>query len=256
MKLDVSSLSFSYGEHPLLSDVSFSISSEKSYALIGKNGSGKSTMFKLLLSMLKGKGEIAIDGRNIESFSARERGCMFSYIPQDTANLSGYTALEVILMGKAGKISLFSHPGKEDEEKAKSIMATLGIERLWNEAIDKISGGERDLVFFSRAVFQDSMFIILDEPTANLDYMNQIMILSRIETLKRQGKGIIFSTHNPEEALQNADEILILDKGKIAFSGSADECIEKNALETLFEGKITVRKIAVDGKERFICIPT
>ena len=146
--------------------------------------------------------------------------------------------------------------GKEDEEKAKSIMATLGIERLWNEAIDKISGGERELVFFSRAVFQDSMFIILDEPTANLDYMNQIMILSRIETLKRQGKGIIFSTHNPEEALQNADEILILDKGKIAFSGSADECIEKNALETLFEGKITVRKIAVDGKERFICIPT
>ena len=119
MKLEISSLSFSYGSKKILRNVTFSLESSRSTALLGRNGSGKTTLLRIILGFLKpASGSVRIDGKEVSEMNHRERAKFIAYIPQTLTDIYPYTALETILMGRASSLSLFQHPGKKDEEKA------------------------------------------------------------------------------------------------------------------------------------------
>ena len=251
MRIDVKDIVFAYKEKRILDGVSFSLESGKSYALMGKNGSGKTTLFKLMLGILEAKsGEILADGRRLTSPDGR----VFSYIPQNTNTLSGYECIDVALMALASTLPVLSAPDKTSECNAMKLFEKLGIAKLGYERIENVSGGERALVLFARAILQNASFLMLDEPTANLDYENQISIHEKLDELKREDKGILFSTHNPSEALEFADEILILDDRKLIFSGGREEAYEEKVFERLYEGKIKVMGLNDGGKNRYVCL--
>ncbi len=257
MNIDIERLSFSYKEgKEVLSETSFSLSNADMTVLLGRNGAGKSTLFKIFLKMLSPKeGRIAIDGKELSSFGSRELSRVFSYIPQSSYMEFPYTVMDTLLMAKASTLSLFSAPKKENEDEAVEILNSFGIGHLAFRIMDNLSGGEKQLVLIARALLQNSAFIILDEPTSNLDYGNQLMVLEKLKELNRNGVGIIYSTHNPELALTYSSKILTLNRGKIATYSSPDKLVEESKLEELYGRKLYIRKVFTGENERYVCAP-
>ena len=257
MNIDIERLSFSYKDgKEVLSETSFSLSNADMTVLLGRNGAGKSTLFKIFLKMLSPKeGRIAIDGKELSSFGSRELSRVFSYIPQSSYMEFPYTVMDTLLMAKASTLSLFSAPKKENEDEAVEILKSFGIGHLAFRIMDNLSGGEKQLVLIARALLQNSAFIILDEPTSNLDYGNQLMVLEKLKELNRNGVGIIYSTHNPELALTYSSKILTLNRGKIATYSSPDKLVEESKLEELYGRKLYIRKVFTGENERYVCAP-
>ncbi len=257
MKIEVKNLRFSYtGSRKLIENASFVLESSSFSVLLGKNGAGKSTLFRLLLDILRpGGGEILVDGRSVSELSAREKAEVFSYIPQSSHIEFSYTVLETVLMASASKLGLFSSPSRRDVEEAEMILSRLKIHDLKNRRMENLSGGERQLVLIARALMQKAGFVILDEPTSNLDYGNQIMVLEMIKALSESGVGIIYSTHNPELALTYSSSILILDENTIKSYPSAESLAESNALEKLYGNRLFITKVDTGENMRYICVP-
>ena len=257
MNIDIERLSFSYKEgNEVLSEASFSLSNADMTVLLGRNGAGKSTLFKVFLKMLSPKeGRIAIDGKELSSFGSRELSRVFSYIPQSSYMEFPYTVMDTLLMAKASTLSLFSAPKKENEDEAVEILKSFGIGHLAFRIMDNLSGGEKQLVLIARALLQNSAFIILDEPTSNLDYGNQLMVLEKLKELNRNGVGIIYSTHNPELALTYSSKILTLNRGKIATYSSPEKLVEESKLDELYGRKLYIRKVFTGENERYVCAP-
>lgn len=257
MNIDIERLSFSYKEgKEVLSEASFSLSNADMTVLLGRNGAGKSTLFKVFLKMLSPKeGRIAIDGKELSSFGSRELSRVFSYIPQSSYMEFPYTVMDTLLMAKASTLSLFSAPKKENEDEAVEILKSFGIGHLAFRIMDNLSGGEKQLVLIARALLQNSAFIILDEPTSNLDYGNQLMVLEKLKELNRNGVGIIYSTHNPELALTYSSKILTLNRGKIATYSSPEKLVEESKLDELYGRKLYIRKVFTGENERYVCAP-
>lgn len=257
MIINALSLGFSYGNgKEVLKDVTFTLRSESMTVLLGRNGAGKSTLFRLMLKSLMPKnGVITVDGISLDSIENRNLAKVFSYIPQSSYMEFSYTVLDTILMASSSRLSLFSSPGKKEREEARALLALFNIESLCDRTMENLSGGERQLVLIARAMMQKASFIILDEPTSNLDYGNQLMVLETLERLNREGIGIIYSTHNPELALSYASSILILDKGMISSYDSPEKLVESETLQKLYGKNLYIDKVFTGENERYVCIP-
>ena len=257
MNIDIKNISFSYKNGRIVLDnTSFTLSSDDMTALLGRNGAGKSTLFKIFLRMLTpDKGEIELDGKDLSSFNNKELSRVFSYIPQSSYMEFPYTVIDTLLMAKASSLPLFSSPKKQEETEADEILSTFGIRHLKNRNMESLSGGEKQLVLIARALLQNAAFIILDEPTSNLDYGNQIMVLEKLKELNTKGIGIVYSTHNPELALTYSSRILTLNDGKISKYESPEELTKTNKLEELYGRKLFIKKIFTGENERYVCAP-
>ena len=217
MNIDIERLSFSYKEgKEVLSETSFSLSNADMTVLLGRNGAGKSTLFKIFLKMLSPKeGRIAIDGKELSSFGSRELSRVFSYIPQSSYMEFPYTVMDTLLMAKASTLSLFSAPKKENEDEAVEILKSFGIGQLAFRIMDNLSGGEKQLVLIARALLQNSAFIILDEPTSNLDPHNQYWMMSAVRNMaSEKGIAVLAVLHDLNLAMAYADKLLFLKNGR------------------------------------------
>ena len=172
MNIDIKNISFSYKEEKkVLSSTSFSLSSGDMTALLGRNGAGKSTLFKIFLKMLTPQsGGIEIDGRNLASFTNKELAKVFSYIPQSSYMEFPYSVMDTLLMAKASALPIFSSPKMKEKREAEEILEDFSISHLSSRNMENLSGGEKQLILIARALLQNAAFIILDEPTSNLDY--------------------------------------------------------------------------------------
>ncbi len=256
MLLESRSVSFSYGRRKVLDGVSFAIEGGDMMAILGRNGSGKTTLMRLLLGFLQpDDGDILIDGRDERGMSEREKAKAIAYIPQSTEMVYPYPVIDTVLMGRAPSLSIFERPGKGDEEKAENALSMLGIEHLRNRSVNELSGGERQLVMIARAMAQEARIILLDEPTASLDYSNQLLVMETMERLRTSGYAMLFSTHNPEQALMNATSVLVLSESRIAYSGSPEGLMDGSVLESLYSRRLCIKSIDTGENERIICIP-
>lgn len=252
--LKVMNLAFSYKKEMILKDISFELDTGQSVCLLGKNGVGKSTMFKCLLRLLEPTaGKILIDGREIQSYSREKLSQLIAYIPQKQIGHLQFTVFEMVLMGTTSNLKSYQQPGPEEYELAEAALIQLNISRLKNKLFTEISGGEQQLVIIARSIAQQSHIIIMDEPCANLDYGNQIMILEMIQKLCAQGYLIIQATHDPNHALQYADQVLILQEGELVANGVPKEVLTENQLEELYRVPITIYELNTKGQS--ICLP-
>lgn len=237
----------------VLNDVSFSISSGEMIAFLGKNGAGKTTLLRIIPSFLTPLcGDVLIDGVSVHSMSLQDKAKAIAYIPQFSQTAFAYTVKESVLMGRSPHISLFSKPSKNDERRALEILQELGILALVDRPTNEISGGERQLVLIARALMQDAKLLILDEPTSFLDYSNQLLVLEKTYELVKKGYACLYSTHNPDLALEYSTRVLAMDKGKIAFSMKPEELEGSDALSSIYKRPLIVERTQAG---RLICVP-
>jgi iron complex transport system ATP-binding protein len=247
--LSARNLSVGYGSRVVVSDISLDVKEGEVLCLLGPNGAGKTTLFRTLLGLIHPLGgEITLDGKPLSGISARERASRMAYVPQAHAGVFAYTVLDVVLMGRTARLGLFASPGKADEEAAREALASIGIEWLANEDYTRISGGERQLTLIARALAQGTPLLVLDEPTANLDFGNSARVLARVAALAKQGYAIVLSTHEPDHALTIGTQVVIVHEGRIAATGTPQDIVTSERLSSLYNIGVAVERTESGGK--------
>jgi len=246
VKLTVSHLSFCYGARAVLEDVCFEAREGELLCVLGPNGVGKSTLFKCVLGLLPDYGgQVLLDGADAAKLSPRARAHRVAYIPQSHAPAFNYTVFDVALMGTTHELSAVASPGPRQREGAMRALEQLGIADLARRGFARLSGGEQQLALVARALAQQARLLVMDEPTANLDYGNQLRVLERVRALSREGYAVLLSTHNPQHALMYADNILALHKGRVVADGPPEETLSGELLKLLYG--VDARLVAVEG---------
>lgn len=248
MIFSVNGVSFAYRTgKEVLHEVSFDLSDGEFLSVLGPNGAGKSTLFRCLMGAQDGfSGEVSLDGTPLAALSGRERARRIAYIPQLHRPTFGYTVLETILMGTTRQLGAFSQPQQAQIDAAMAAMEQVGIVSLAEQSVTRLSGGEFQLTLIARALAQQSDILLMDEPTASLDYGNQLRILSQIKKLCKQNRAVIISTHEPLHALTFADKVLALDNGSVAAFGKTGQVMTAELLHRLYG--VAVIFTEIDGQ--------
>jgi iron complex transport system ATP-binding protein len=257
MRLTVEDLNFGYPGKPVGRGVSFALQGGEVLCLLGPNGGGKTTLFKTILRLLAAQGGgVAVDGRPIASWSRLELARVFGYVPQAQLGVFPFTVAETVLMGRTAHVGPFSTPSRRDREVVEEMLALLGIGHLGRRAYTEISGGERQLTLIARALAQQPAILVMDEPTASLDFGNQVRVLAEVERLARRGMAVVLSTHDPDHAFLCADRVALLHEGRLARIGAPDEVITPESLRAVYGVEVTVLEVVrADGRATRVCVP-
>ena len=243
MTLSVRNLSFAYRKEPVLTNVEFTATPGRLLAILGPNGVGKTTLFRCILGEQKRySGTIEVDGVNLAHLSPRALAHRIAYIPQTHAWNVAFSVRDMVLLGTSHTLSPLSVPGKKQELAAEAALRKLGIDALSEQPFSHLSGGEQQLVYIARALAQNARILIMDEPTAALDYGNRLRVLSEVRALAKEGDTVLLSTHDPQYALWYADEILALKNGRVEAFGETERVLTPALLETLYARRVTLTK--------------
>lgn len=235
MTLAADNLAFGYRGHPVGRGVTLAIAAGEVLALLGPNGGGKTTLLKTMLGLLPPQdGTVSLDGRPLAALTIPERARLVAYVPQSHQGTFAFTAFDLVLMGRTAHGGLFARPGTRDRAVAVSMLERLGIAHLSDWPVTMISGGERQLVLVARALAQEPRFIVLDEPTASLDFGNQGKVMRQIRQLAADGLGVLFTTHDPNQALGHADRVALLRGGGVMAEGPVDAVLTPERLAALY----------------------
>ena len=242
--IKVENLSFSYKTRRVLEDISFDANAGEVICLLGENGAGKTTLFRCIMGFLNNyAGDIKVYGKDLKNLSVRQIAEKIAYIPQAHEPIYNYTVSDIVLMGTTILVNGFQSPGKKELEGVYKVLEHLGIADLAERGYGELSGGERQLVLIARALAQKSKLLIMDEPTANLDFGNQIKVMKQAKSLAEQGYTILISTHNPEHALHFADKVLILDEGGITGYGAPASALTEKVISKVYGVVAEVTKV-------------
>ena len=254
MSIEVRNLSFSYGQKNILHNISFSVEKGEFLSILGPNGAGKSTLFRCILGLLPDySGEVLINGNNMKQLSPREAARQIAYIPQSSRPVFRYSVLDIVLMGRTNHTSIFKNPGQKDVQVCLRALDRVGIEHLKERCFHNLSGGEQQLVLIARALAQDAPVLLLDEPTANLDFGNQLLVLKQIKKLAEEGYTVIQTTHHPEQSFLFSDRILALQSGSVLANGKPSDVLTSETVKTLYHTRVRVVSL-YDDRVR-VCIP-
>ena len=254
MSIKIDNLCFSYGERQILKSISFGAEYGEFLSVLGPNGVGKSTLFRCMLKLLTpSKGTTIIDGINIAQKSAEELAKKIAYIPQSHSPVFNFTVADMVLMGTTAQTGRFSSPGRKEEKMAADAMERLGITHLKDRGYGNISGGERQLVLIARAIAQQAKVLVMDEPSANLDFGNKIRVMKTVKDLTKDGYTVIQSTHDPDQAFLYSDKILALHDGQVLAWGTPKEIMNSSLISKLYGVDVEVCSLRNDGIR--ICVP-
>jgi len=232
-------LTIGYPDRTVGRGLDVALSTGEVLALLGPNGGGKTTLLKTLLGLLKPKaGEVLLGGKPLDNYSISERARVVAYVPQVHISTFAFTVETVVLMGRTAHGSLFSRPSGQDRAVAQAALERFGIATLANRPYTMISGGERQLVLLARALAQEPQFIVLDEPTASLDFGNQGKVMREIRALAKSGHGVLFTTHDPNHALRAADRAYLLREGTRIADGPVGTVLNREQLEALYRATV------------------
>lgn len=232
----------------ILQDISLEIQAGDILCLLGPNGIGKTTLFKSVLGFLPLlDGEIRIDGEDIAHWPRKRLAKAVGYVPQVHTPPFPFSVREVITMGRVAHMGMFASPGPNDIQIAEQSMERLGISHLADKVYTEISGGECQMVLIARALAQNPQILVMDEPTANLDFGNQVRVLRQINRLAAEGMAIIMTTHFPDHAFLCSSSVCLLQKGQRILKGKAEEVVTEQNLNQAYG--VNVRIIAEEDAE-------
>lgn len=235
MSVEIRNLCFGYCTRDVLRDVNFSVRGGQILAVLGPNGVGKTTLFRCILGLQhRYSGSIEVDGADAHSLSARELAHRVAYIPQTHGMAFSYSVLDMVLMGTTHNVAMMSVPKAKELNAAIAALERMGIANLSNKNFSHLSGGEQQLVLIARALAQSTKILLMDEPTASLDYGNQSLVLRQVRALADGGYTILLSTHNPQHALWYADSVLALFNGTVAAFGPSCKIVNAALIRMLY----------------------
>lgn len=258
MLLELRRLAFGYPGKVVGRDLTLSLDAGEVLTLLGPNGSGKTTLFKTILRLLEPLGgAVVVDGEPTARWPRRRLAGVFGYVPQAQPGVFPFTVREMVLMGRTAHIGLFAAPARHDVETAERALDVLGIAHLGDRPYAGVSGGERQLALIARALAQEPRILVMDEPTASLDFGNQVRVLSEVQALAKAGIAVVLSSHDPDQAFLCAHRVALLDHGRLARVGPPDEVISAESLGAVYGVDVEVRRLeGPDGEALRVCIPS
>lgn len=254
MSLKVEELKFSYsGKKEILKGVSFDVPDETFVSILGPNGVGKSTLFKCILKLLPVKdGDILVDGMSVKEMTSAELARHIAYIPQFHTPTFSYSVFDMVLMGTTAQMGTFRNPGPAERKAALEAMEKLEITHLKDKSYMYISGGERQMTLIARAIAQQAKTLVMDEPSASLDFGNKVRLMKTVKGLSKNGYTVIQSTHDPEQAYFYSNKVLAMSDGKVLKYGKPEEVVTDEVISVLYGMDVTVMNI---GRRVIACVP-
>ncbi|MBN9088729.1 MAG: ABC transporter ATP-binding protein [Reyranella sp.] len=241
--LEARALSIGYGPRLVASGIDLALARGEVLCLLGPNGAGKTTLFKTLLGLIPAKaGEVRLGGREIEALTRTEMARTIAYVPQAQVMEFAYSVLDLVLMGRTAHLGPFAGPRAVDRERARAALADLGILDLADADANRISGGQRQLALVARALAQDAPLLVMDEPTASLDLGNRLLVLDRVRALREQGFGIVFSTHDPDQAHELATRVAVIADGRLVVYGPPDDVLTGERLSAVYGVAVAIER--------------
>lgn len=250
--LEVQNITIAYGAAEIVKKVSFRLSSGQMLALVGANGAGKTTLLKSLNGGLPlASGVISVDGKNIESLSRREIAREIAVVAQENETKFPVTVLEFVLSGRFAHADAFGWETADDVQTARRVLRQCDLESFENRLMNRLSGGERQRVIFARALATGAKILLLDEPTANLDFAHQAMMFRHVrEKCEKDAAAAIVITHDLNLAAEFADEILLLKNGAMLACGAPKEVLSAENLREVFNVEVLLDAHPLSGKPR------
>lgn len=254
MILEVNNLSYHYyNSRTIFHDVSFNLDKGEVLSILGTNGAGKSTLLNCIANLFKpDTGEIFLNGKPMSSMHMCDIAKIIGYVPQIHTPAYAYTVREFTVMGRTPYIGAFSKPSAEDYRLADEALERMNILHLRDKAYTEISGGERQQVTIARVITQQPQLILLDEPTAHLDYGNQYRTVQMVKQLADEGYALIMTTHNPDHAIILNGKVAILNRDGILGVGQAAETLNKETLSQLYG--LNIKTVFDEDAQRNVCI--
>ena len=256
MSLFINNISCGYRKKVILENIDVIVGKGEILCILGPNGVGKTTFFKTLLGLIPVlKGSFFIDDKNMRDMRRSEIAKIIAYVPQSHTFPYPFTVKEVIVMGRTAHLGILDSPSKRDYIVTDEVMRNLNIFHLRNEVFTRISGGERQMVMIARALAQEPKFLMMHEPTSNLDYRNQVQVLLQIKALAETGISIIMTSHIPDHGFMCSTKVLLMEKYKYRI-GDADEVITEENLRSAYGISVFISKAVIPmGGEVKSCIP-
>lgn len=256
MRLELTGVACGYGGTRIVEAFTASVASGHVLCLLGPNGVGKTTLLKCLLRTIPLlDGRIAVDGRDVHTFSTKAYAMLVAYVPQTHTPPFAFRVFDVVGMGRAAHQGLAARLSREDEGVIHRCMEQLGILSLANRVYTELSGGERQMVLIARALAQEPAFLLMDEPMSNLDFGNQARTLATVAELSGQGIGIVMTTHHPDHIFMlDADAALML-PGHQYLTGKADAVVTEENLRHAYGIDVAVVDASYRGTPMRLCRP-
>jgi iron complex transport system ATP-binding protein len=224
MLIELSDFSFSYDKKTIIHSISWSINSKEQWAIIGKNGSGKSTILKCLAGIEKKfSGSITIAGKDIREFSPKQRARYIAYIPQFANRNMPFIVSDYVMMSRYAYQGIMAAPSKADRAIVDEALALTETDTLADRRINTLSGGEQQRVFLAGGVAQKTQILLLDEPTTFLDPYHQQSIVRILQKIVRDNNTtVIAATHELNFFSSLYSNVLAIKNQRVLFSGSVE----------------------------------
>ncbi len=247
--IEFQNVSFSYPDHPVLKDLSLTFPDGQISVILGRNGSGKSTLIRLILQEIRPQsGTILLDGSLLAELSARKTAQKAGFLLQGSrpADLS---VRRIVLHGRFCHLDWPRNYGPDDLKAAEEAMEKAGILPLADCSLQELSGGELQKALLARLLCQQTQNLLLDEPNTWLDIAAQADLFALMKKEKEQGRCIVMVLHDLISALENADQLFVLDHGTLAFQGTPEEFASSPLCEQIFDVKI--EQVILHGRKRY-----
>ena len=248
--IEVKNISKKYGSKAVVNNVSFQIKRGKITSFIGPNGAGKSTVLGMMSRLLKkDSGEVFIDGKEISKWDTKELSKVMGILKQSNHLNVRLTIRDLVAFGR------FPHSQgnltAEDQVKIDEALAYMQLEDIQHKFLDELSGGQRKRAFIGMVLAQDTDYIFLDEPLNNLDMKHSVQIMKMLRRITDElGKTVVIVIHDINFASCYSDEIIALQDGEIAVTGTVDEIMQASTLSKLYDMDFNVQEI----NDKKICV--
>lgn len=233
VKITIKNLTFAYRSNKILDDLNVIMEDAEVLGLVGPNGSGKTTLIKCIDRILKPKGSILLDGREIESMNQQEIARQIGYVPQASSTPLATTVFDTVLMGRRPHISW--RVSDYDLDTVAETLELLNLQDLAMRDFAQLSGGQKQKVLIARALAQEPAILLLDEPTSNLDMKHQLDVMETISSLvKDKGISAVMAIHDLNLAARFSDKLVMLKDGKVYAVGSPNELLSERNIRDVY----------------------
>jgi iron complex transport system ATP-binding protein len=223
------------GERPILKDLSLHVTSGELVAIVGRNGAGKSTLLHVIAGLLPvSQGDVMLDGQPLSYFTRRAIARQLALLPQQARIDFGFQVHDIVRMGRYPHRGRLRSPSPIDEAVVRQAMAVTGTEFLAQRLITEVSGGERQLILLAQALAQEPQFLLLDEPTANLDIAHQCHVMQLLQRLAQDGMAVVAVMHDLSMAVRCFPRLILLDDGTVVEDGPPTAVLSVETIKRVF----------------------